>query len=91
MSRCWKETGQNPIKTGWADTNKGTSECPNMRSRRVAKEYHTGLRPDLFSARRAYFYAKARHRVYIELLERDGRRTRQSAVRDSEKELVWHP
>ena len=38
MSQCWKETGKNPIKTGWADTNKGTSECPNVRSRWVAKE-----------------------------------------------------
>ena len=36
-----KETGKNPIKTGWADTNKGTSECPNRRSRWVAKEYNT--------------------------------------------------
>ena len=23
MSQCWKETGKNPIKTGWADTKKG--------------------------------------------------------------------
>ena len=101
MSQCWKETVKNPIKTGWADTNKGTSECPNMRSRWVAKEYNTGPWPDLFSAtsplggsearhlggsikqpegtvllvidvRRAYFYAKARRRVYIELPEGDG-------------------
>ena len=50
MSHCWKETGKNPINTGWADTNKGTSECPNMRSRWVAKGYNTGPRPDLFSA-----------------------------------------
>ena len=50
MTQCWKETGKNPIKTGWADTNKGTSECPNIRSRWVAKEYNTGPRPDLFSA-----------------------------------------
>ena len=27
MSQSWKETGKNPIKTGWAYTNKGTSEC----------------------------------------------------------------
>ena len=84
------------VKTGWADTNKGTSECPNMRSRWVTKEYNTGPRPDLFSAklplegvklvilggsvkqllvidvRRAYFNAKARRRVYIELPEGDG-------------------
>ena len=26
MSQCWKETGKNPIKTGWEDTNKGTSQ-----------------------------------------------------------------
>ena len=50
MSQCWKETVKNPIKTGWADTNKGTSECPNIRSRWVAKDYKTRLRPDLFSA-----------------------------------------
>ena len=37
ISQCWKETGKNPIKTGWADTNKGTSECPNIRSRWVAR------------------------------------------------------
>ena len=23
MSQCWRETGKSPIKTGWADTNKG--------------------------------------------------------------------
>ena len=50
MSQCWKETGKNPIKTGWADTNMGTSECPNMRPRWVAKEYNTGPRPDVFRA-----------------------------------------
>ena len=50
MSQCWKETGKNPIKTGWADTNKGTSKCSNIRSRWVVKEYNTGPRPDLFSA-----------------------------------------
>ena len=101
MSQCLKETGKNPIKTGWADTNKGTSECPNIRSRWVAKEYNTGPRPDLFCAksplegvkfvisdavsskqkgtvllvidvRRAYFYAKARRRVCIELPAGDG-------------------
>ena len=39
MSECWKETEKNPIKTGWADTNKGTSEYPNIRSRWVAKDF----------------------------------------------------
>ena len=47
MSQCWKETRKNPIKTGWADTNKGTSECPNIRSGWVAKNT---TRPDLFSS-----------------------------------------
>ena len=93
--------GEEPHQDRWADTNKETSECPNMRSRRVAKEHNTGPRPGLFSAtsplegaklviseaassnqkgavllvidvRRAYFYAKARRRVYIELPEGDG-------------------
>ena len=49
MSQCWKETGKNPIKTAWADTNKA-SECPNIRSRWASMEYNTGPRPDWFSA-----------------------------------------
>ena len=52
VSQCWKKTGKNPIKTGWADTNKKTSECPNIRSRWVAKEYNTGPRPDTCSVQR---------------------------------------
>ena len=50
VSQCWKETGKNPIKTGWADMNKGTSECPGVGSRWVARDYNTGPMPDLFSA-----------------------------------------
>ena len=42
MSQCLKETGKNAIKTGWADTKKGTSW--------FAKEYNTVPRTDLFSA-----------------------------------------
>ena len=38
MSQCWKKTVKNTIKTGWEDTNKGTSECPNTRYRWVAKK-----------------------------------------------------
>ena len=48
-SQCWQETGRAPIKAGWADTNKGTTESPNVRSRWVAKEYNTGPRPALFA------------------------------------------
>ena len=50
MSQCWKEMGKIPIKTGGADTNKGTSESQNMRSRWVANVKNTGSRPDMFSA-----------------------------------------
>ena len=39
---CWRETGKAPVKTGWADTNKGTAEHPNVRCRWVAKEFNTG-------------------------------------------------
>ena len=100
LEQCWLETGRAPIKTGWADTNKGTGELPNIRSRWVAKEYKTNDRPDLFAAtsplegvklvlsqaassdnkdqvvlivdvRRAYFYARATRRVFIQLPEED--------------------
>ena len=37
--QCWAETGRPPIRTGWADTNKGTSDAPNVRCRWVAKQY----------------------------------------------------
>ena len=47
---CWKETGRSPIKTGWAETNKGSLQAPNVRCRWVAKEYNTGARPDLYAA-----------------------------------------
>ena len=47
---CIAESGRQPIKSGWADTNKGTAKRPNVRSRFVAKEYNTGPRPDLFAA-----------------------------------------
>ena len=39
---CWRETGKAPIKTGWADTNKGTADQPNVRCRWVAKEFNIG-------------------------------------------------
>eukprot|EP00972_Heterocapsa_arctica_P029357 4321836-Heterocapsa_arctica.AAC.1 len=99
-SKCWAETGKAPVKTGWADTNKGTAAEPNIRSRWVAKEFNTGPRPDLFAGtsplegvrlviseaasdhdpsvcigifdvRRAYFYAKTKRTVFIELPAED--------------------
>eukprot|EP00972_Heterocapsa_arctica_P036491 5370599-Heterocapsa_arctica.AAC.1 len=48
-SRYWAKTGKDPIRTGSADTSKGTAAEPNVRSRRVAKEFNTGPRPDLFA------------------------------------------
>ena len=48
-AQCYAETGRPPIKTGWADTNKGTHEAPNVRCRWVTKEYNAGKRPDLFA------------------------------------------
>ena len=100
IAQCWQETGKAPIKTGWADTNKGTEEDPNVRSRWVGKEYNTGPRLDLYSptpplegiklvasdvaskkgrvmvtvdVRRAYFYAKAKRRIFVELPDEDKR------------------
>ena len=97
---CLDETGKQPVKTGWADTNKGTAQDPNIRSRWVAKEFRTSVDPDLFAptsplegiklvissaastgrsdtvilivdVRRAYFYAPARRRIYVELPPQD--------------------
>ena len=39
-----------PIKVRWVDTNKGTKEQPNVRSRIVAMEFRRDHRPDLYSA-----------------------------------------
>ena len=44
---CLRETGRTPIKTGWAETDKGQPGKPNVRARWVAKEYKTHARPEL--------------------------------------------
>ena len=44
---CLRETGRAPIKTGWAETDKGQPGKPNVRARWVAKEYNTHARPEL--------------------------------------------
>ena len=36
---CLRETGRAPLKTGWAETDKGQPGKPNVRARWVAKEY----------------------------------------------------
>ena len=44
---CLRETGRAPIKTGWAETDKGQPGKPNVRARWVAKEYKTHAKPEL--------------------------------------------
>ena len=44
---CSRETGKAPIKTGWAETDKGQPGKPNVRARWVAKEYKMHARPEL--------------------------------------------
>ena len=97
---CLRERGQAPIKTGWAETNKGPPEKPNMRAEWIAKENKTHARPELHAptpplealkvvwseiatgmrggkvvalvdVRRAYFFAPARRRVFVELPPED--------------------
>ena len=92
---CLRETGKAPIKTGWAETDKGQPGKPNVRARWVAKEYKTHARPELYAptpplealnvvlseiatgeregkvlalvdVRRAYYYAPARRKVFVE-------------------------
>ena len=83
-----------PIKTGWAETDKGQPGKPNVRARWVAKEYKTHARPELYGSsppleapkvvlsrggkvvamvdvRRAYSYAAARRKVFVELPPED--------------------
>ena len=50
IKECWANTGKNPIKTRWIDTNK-TNDPPDeiYRSSLVAKEYKTTDRPELYS------------------------------------------
>ena len=97
---CIRETGKAPIKTGWAETDKGQPGKPHVRARRVAKAYKTHARPELHAptpplvalkvvlsematgtrrgkvvslvdVRRAYFYAPARRKVFVELPPED--------------------
>ena len=50
IDEAWKETGKAPIAVRWVDVNKGDSRVPNYRSRLVAKEFNTGVNPDLYAA-----------------------------------------
>jgi hypothetical protein len=50
IAEAWRETGKAPIAVRWVDINKGDSENPNYRSRLVAKEFNTGVCPELYAA-----------------------------------------
>ena len=50
LEECWNETGKSPIAVRWVDINKGDEACPNYRSRLVAKEFRTDVRPELYAA-----------------------------------------
>ena len=50
IAKSWIATGKAPIAVRWVDINKGDSAHPNYRSRSVAKEFNTGVCPELFAA-----------------------------------------
>ena len=50
IAEAWRETGKAPIAVRWVDINKGDSVNPNYRSRLVAKEFNTGVKPELYAA-----------------------------------------
>jgi hypothetical protein len=50
INEAWSVTGNAPIAVRWVDINKSDSRVPNYRSRLVAKEFNTGVNPDLYAA-----------------------------------------
>ena len=46
----WRETGKEPVGCRWVDINKGDEAKPNYRSRLVANEFNTGVRPEWYAA-----------------------------------------
>ena len=50
IEECWRETGKAPIAVRWVDINKGDTQNPLYRSRLVAKEFNTGVKPELYAA-----------------------------------------
>ena len=47
--KCYDITGKAPIRSRWVDINNGDSRKPNYRSRLVAKEFNTGVCPELYA------------------------------------------
>ena len=52
IDECLTKTSKAPIAARWVDINKGDDSHPNYRSRLVAKEFRTDLRPELYAASR---------------------------------------
>ena len=50
IEECWYQTGKAPIAVRWVDINTGDETYKNYRSRLVAKELSTDVRPDLYAA-----------------------------------------
>ena len=50
VKESWQHTGKAPIAVRWVDINKGDTDNPNYRSRLVAKEFNTGVCPELYAA-----------------------------------------
>ena len=50
VQECWNITGKAPIAVRWLDINKGVYARPKYRSRLVAKEFNTGVCPELYAA-----------------------------------------
>ena len=53
VEECWRVTGKGPVGVRWVDTNKGTDDSPEVRSRLVARDFKTKEKrehEDLFAA-----------------------------------------
>ena len=50
IKECWNVTEKAPIGVRWVHISKGESANPNYRSRLVAKEFNTEVRPELYAA-----------------------------------------
>jgi hypothetical protein len=53
LQDCWEKTGKAPISNKWVEITKGTSDCPDIRCRLVARDFRgegEGHRDDLFAA-----------------------------------------
>ena len=48
IQECWSITGKAPVAVRWVDISKGgNSNRPNYRSRLAAKEFNTGVCPEM--------------------------------------------